>query len=426
MNITLNITEDCKVEVIRDDCEAVQSESNVTILNINFPSTIKGYSIDNYSKKIEFGECKDLGECSKFWDVVEGNVYKLCDICTQFKKIMIQFTLTNLVDEAEPVVWKTIPFALEFRESINAEKSKEAQVILLSLEEILLEWENFIKANTLRVVYRAGDVPTADEGSLGDTIFYLGADTTSPYVLTYGHYYRCNYANEAYEWTDLTRDPSLDGVANGIREINKNQTWQVWGGTKEELENEVTQPNVLYFPLDHDVEADFDEILTSMIGENEELLLDKGKKRVPVLPEKFYYNELFEALMYGDFALPRKKKLVTSTLSQEAVTNAESASITIPLGETLVYTDYIYILLDGRLVIFTANGTSKIYDYVLAGINNGSGFYDYHLKVEAKLSGTDLLITTTGEGVAQDGTATSSICTFATDFKITEIGVIKW
>ena len=264
MEITLNITEDSKVELIKDNCEAVQGENNVTILNINFPSTIKGYSIDNYTKQIEFGECKELGECKKFFDVLNGNSYKLCSTCTQFEKIMIQFTLKNLIDEAEPIIWKSMPFALEFCESINAENAKEVQATLLSLVEIKAEWENYIKSNTLRMIYKVGDVPTANATSVGDTIFYLGANSTDPYTLTYGHYYRCNYVNDAYEWTDLTQDPSLADVANGVREINKNQTMQFWLGTKEELENEAIQDNVAYVPIDQDIKQSFDEVLTEM------------------------------------------------------------------------------------------------------------------------------------------------------------------
>ena len=261
MEIILNITEDSKVELVKDSCEAVQGENNVTVLNMNLPSTIKGYSIDNFTRQIEFGECKPIGECKKFLDVFEGNTYKLCDICTQFEKIMIQITLTNLVDEAEPIVWKSIPFALEFCESINAENKKEVQTQLLRLSQIMTEWENYIRDNTFRVVSKVGDMPTADAASLGHTIFYLGANSTSPYLLTYGHYYRCNYVNNAYEWTDLTQDPSLEGVANGIREINHNQTMQVWLGTQEELENEVTQSNVLYIPEDEIVIAPYKKLV---------------------------------------------------------------------------------------------------------------------------------------------------------------------
>ena len=261
MEITLNITEDSKVALAKDSCEAVQGENNVTILNVNFPSTIRGYSIDNYTKQIEFCECKELGECKKFLDVLEGNTYKLCKICTQFEKLMIQFTLKNLVDEAEPIIWKSVPFTLEFCESINAENTKEAQVAILSLAEIEKEWEEYIRANTFRVISRVGDVPTADATSLDDTIFYLGANSTSPYVLTYGHYYKCNFVNGAYEWTDLTQDPSLEGVANGIREINNNQTMQVWVGSKEELENEVLQENTAYILDNQEFEDVIDEIV---------------------------------------------------------------------------------------------------------------------------------------------------------------------
>ena len=313
MEIILNITEDSKVELVKDNCEAVQGENNVTILNINWPSTIKGYSIDNYTKQIEFGECKEIGECKKFFDLVNGNTYKLCSICTQFKKLMIQFTLKNSIDEAEPIVWKTTPFALEFCESINAENTKEAQVALLSLVEIKAEWENYIKSNTLRMIYKVGDVPEASATSVGDTIFYLGANSTNPYLLTYGHYYRCNYLNGAYEWTDLTQDPSLEGVANGIREINHNQTMQLWVGTGEDLENEEIQDNVLYIPEDHDVKADFDDILTDMaedqnynlaypITKNTDELLFEGK-HIPLLDRN---NNV---LKFGEMTL-RQTKLI--------------------------------------------------------------------------------------------------------------------
>lgn len=288
MIITLNITEDSKVELVKDNCEAVQGENNVTVLNINYPSTIKGYSIDNYTKQIEFGECKELGECKKFFDVVEGNTYELCSTCTQFKKLMIQFTLINTVDEQEPIVWKTIPFALEFCESINAEHTKEAQVALLSLAEIKTEWENYVKNNTLRMVYKVGDVPTANATSLGDTIFYLGATATSPYTLTYGHYYRCNYVNGVYEWTDLTQDPSLEDVANGIREINNNQTTQLWVGTKEELENEVIQENVMYIPEDLSMVDTFNEVLSEMTDNNAVLKLDNET----IIPTKKCVREI--------------------------------------------------------------------------------------------------------------------------------------
>ena len=271
MIITLNITEDSKVELVREDaCEAVQKESNITILKLNLPATIKGHPIENYTKQIEFGECKEVGECAKFYDKVEGDEYRLCDICTQFKKVMVQFTLTNSIDEDAPIIWKTIPFALEFCESINADQTMQAQATLLSLAEIEKEWQNYIKTNTLRVIYKVGEVPTADAASLGDTIFYLGENVTSPYALTYGHYYRCTFANEKYAWTDLTQDPSIEGVANGIREINQSRTMQVWVGTKEELANEADlQENVMYIPEDHDIKQSFDEVLTAMANDPE-------------------------------------------------------------------------------------------------------------------------------------------------------------
>ena len=248
MELTLTIRNDNKVDVVKDSCEAVQSESNVTIFNIVYPQEIKGYPIDNYTKFIEFGECKELGECVKFFERIEGNSYTLDKVCTQFAKVMVQFVFKNAVDEAEEIVWKTVPFALEFCESINAEGNKQIQSQLLNLDEIEEAWENYIKSNTLRMVYRTGDVPTANAESEGDTIFYLGANSTEPYTLEYGHYYRCVMSEGVYMWTDLTNDPSIVGEANGIREINKSQVMQLWVGTKEELENEITQDNTVYIP----------------------------------------------------------------------------------------------------------------------------------------------------------------------------------
>lgn len=304
MEITLNINENSNVELVKDDCQAVQLEKNVTILKLNFPKTIKGYSIDNYSKQIEFGECKELGECKKFLDAVDGDTYELCDICTQFKKVMIQFTLKNTIDEADTIIWKTIPFALEFCESINAENTKEMQATLLSLSEILLEWENYIKANTLRVIRKVDAVPTANAESLHDTIFYLGANSTSPYKLTYGHYYACNEIDGVYEWTDLTQDPSLDGVANGIREINNNQTMQLWVGDKDELANEVQQDGVMYIPVDISPADSLAETLDELYEQDGKIpVKDYQAQLIKVLYEDSNGTDgtvLFDALEAGD------------------------------------------------------------------------------------------------------------------------------
>lgn len=362
MEITLNITEDSKVELVKDNCEAVQGESNVTILKVNFPSTIKGYSIDNYTKQIEFGECKELGECIKFYDILEGDTYKLCDTCTQFEKLLVQFTLKNLVDEDEPIVWKTTPFMLEFCESINAENTKEVQTTLLSLAEIKDEWETelnttkdewetFVKTNAMRVIYKVGDVPTANADVLGDTIFYLGANSTSPYVLTYGHYYRCTYTNEKYEWTDLTVDPSLADVANGVREINNSKTMQFWIGTAAELENEVIQENVVYIPEDHDIKISFDEVLTEMAN-NENYKL--------AYPFK-YENGVIK---FKNVVIPQKKVLWENSLGLDVTDVA-----TVELDETIEEGDFLEVTYSAR----SGNGAEtrkfrvKYYDNIYNG-----------------------------------------------------------
>lgn len=301
MIITLNITEDSKVELVRDNCEAVQRESNVTIFKLNFPQSINGYPTANYTKQIEFGECKKLGECVKFFDIVEGDEYKLCDICTQFKKVMVQFTLTNTVDAAEPIIWKTIPFALEFAESINAEASKQAQATLLSLNEILVEWENYIKANTLRIIHNAGDVAPADANAVGDLIFYLGANATSPYVLEYGHYYQCTLVNGVYSWTDLTSDPVLGAIAGGVRDLGTGGVLQFATVTADKMDEVATQDGVLYIPEDLDPQETFFQVLTEM-SENE-----KYNIALPVREKDAETGEYTGVLEYNGGVLPLQK-----------------------------------------------------------------------------------------------------------------------
>lgn len=246
MQIVFNIAEDSNVELVKGEYELVQGECCVTELKFNFPATIRGISSERYKKHIEFGECKELGECVKFVDDIVGDIYELKDNATAFKKLMVQLVLSY-----QDIVWKTIPVVLEFHESVNAEGTAVIQAQLLRLSAIEQEWENYIKAHTIRIIQRVTDIPTANVLSLGDTIFYLGANTDTAPLLVYGHYYRCNRVNGVYEWTDLTQDPSLAGVADGIREINKNQTLQFWKGTTEELENEVPQENVGY--IDEDI-----------------------------------------------------------------------------------------------------------------------------------------------------------------------------
>ena len=140
MQITLKITEDSKVELVKDNCELVQGECCFTDFVFNFPETIKGYAIGEYTKYIEFAECKDLGECVKFVDEIKGDKYELNEMCTAFKKIMVQVVLERVAD-GKMIVWKTIPFTLEFAESVNANGTTAIQTQLLHLTEIRNEWQ---------------------------------------------------------------------------------------------------------------------------------------------------------------------------------------------------------------------------------------------------------------------------------------------
>lgn len=278
MQITLNITEDSKVELVKDNCELVQGECCFTDFVFNFPATIKGHAIGEYAKSIEFAECKELGECVKFVDEIKGDKYELDEMCTAFKKIMVQIVLERVAD-GKKITWKTVPFTLEFAESVNANGTAAVQAQLLSLTEIKNGWEAFIKANTLRMVYSSGNVATADASSNGDTIFYLGENIDG---FTYGHYYRCVYVGGAYSWTDLTQDPSLEGVANGIKEINKNRTMQVFVGNDEEIENATHGDNVIYIDEDKDATEVFDDVLTAM-AQGGYIPIDGGNKKIPLV-----------------------------------------------------------------------------------------------------------------------------------------------
>lgn len=293
MQITLNITEDSKVELVKDNCELVQGECCFTDFVFNFPETIKGHAISEYAKSIEFAECKEIGECVKFVDEIKDNKYELNEACTAFKKIMVQVVLERVAD-GKTIVWKTIPFTLEFAESINAEGMPIIQAQLLSLADIKNSWETFVKTSCLRMVYSSAGVPLANEESEGDTIFYLGDNNGD---FEYGHYYRCTEIDGLCSWKDLTQDPSLEGVANGIREINKNRTMQLWTGTFEELEATPPQgENVLVIPEDADAVQEMKEILSEIAGANE------GNFVIPRVDE----NGVFRA---GDVIIPQKKLL---------------------------------------------------------------------------------------------------------------------
>lgn len=267
MQIVFNIAENSTVEVVKGEYALLQGECCVTELKFNFPETIRGVAIGNYKRRIEFGECKELGECAKFIDDINGDTYELGEQCTAFKKIIVQVVLTY-----DTIKWKTKPVVLEFEESVNAEGNTVIQAQILTLEQIEREWENYIKANTFRVVYSASNVPTADAASLGETIFYLGPNTNPTPLLIYGHYYRCNYVDGVYEWTDLTQDPSLEGVANGFREVNKNQTLQAWVGTTDEYNalTEEEKKNVLAIVTD-------DETAVPLAAQVEHLYLHSAK-----------------------------------------------------------------------------------------------------------------------------------------------------
>ena len=307
MEITLNITEDSNVKLVNDNKEAVQGECCVTTLKFVYPETINGYPIANFNKHIEFAECKPFGECVKFMDNIDGDTYHLNEVCTQFKSLMVQLVFTNLTDEEYKIVWKTKTFVLNFSESINAENQTIIQAQILGLADVQQGWENFVKTNCIRVVY--DEVPEASADLETDTIFYLGTNQTEyvidktvnettegsfytydgadytavvlpedyvegttyyrlAFVFEYGCYYKCVENNGVYSWQCLTKDASLSEVANGIKEIAKGRTMQLWVDKKEKLKEIEPQPNVIYVPEDQDIKESFDEILNEMAEDN--------------------------------------------------------------------------------------------------------------------------------------------------------------
>ena len=146
----------------------------------------------------------------------------------------------------------------------------------------------------MRMVYNSVAVPLASAEHDGDTIFYLGENNGD---FTYGHYYRCTGINGVYSWKDLTQDPSLEGVANGIREINKNRTVQMFVGTKDEILNTEHGENELIIPEDMDTGDELAEILE-----------EKGGTFGDFVIPRFDENGV---LRIGDIIIPQKRLIWT-------------------------------------------------------------------------------------------------------------------
>jgi hypothetical protein len=126
----------------------------------------------------------------------------------------------------------------------------------------------------------------------------------------------------------------VEGVANSIREINKQQPIQLWVGTKEELEVEDTQPNVAYVPIDVDIKETFDEVLTEMsedenyklayIKEDENAVLKINDDEIISRKKLIYKNaEGTYELNIENGSLFDKKLEIVYGISDAITTNAE-------------------------------------------------------------------------------------------------------
>lgn len=115
MYIDFKVYETSKVEQMSDNA-ILQGESNINILRFALPETIRGYNIANYKQEIKFESEK--GEVLRF--NMKDEEFALIRQITRFKSALVQLILTNNTDEAKPIIWRTIPFKLDFKKSINA------------------------------------------------------------------------------------------------------------------------------------------------------------------------------------------------------------------------------------------------------------------------------------------------------------------
>jgi len=119
MYIDFKVYENSKVEPTSEMVDILQGENNYTIFKFALPEKIRGYNIANYTQEIKFESEK--GEILRFY-MTKGE-FALTSQITRFKSALVQLILTNTKDEAEPIVWRTIPFKYEFVKSINAVKA---------------------------------------------------------------------------------------------------------------------------------------------------------------------------------------------------------------------------------------------------------------------------------------------------------------
>lgn len=120
MYIDFKVYETSKVERTSAKADILQGESNHTILRFDLPQTIRGYPTANYTCEIKFESNK--GEVLRFG--VDNREFALNSDITKHKSVKAQLVLTNTIDEAEPIEWRTMLFGFDFIPSINAVERK--------------------------------------------------------------------------------------------------------------------------------------------------------------------------------------------------------------------------------------------------------------------------------------------------------------
>lgn len=118
MYIDYQVYEQSNVEQVSKDTEILQGENNITVLRFALPEKIRGYAIANYKQEIKFEDERGL-----VYRYDMRDEFLLPSDITRNKSAKVQLVLTNTVDEAEPIEWRTIPFSLEFTKSIFAKKA---------------------------------------------------------------------------------------------------------------------------------------------------------------------------------------------------------------------------------------------------------------------------------------------------------------
>lgn len=120
MYIDYMVFETSDVLRITPEIDILQGENNHTILRFSLPHKIGDYYTTNFKQEIKFESEK--GDVLRL--ALNNGEFALNSDITKFKSVKVQLVLTNSIDEAKPIIWRTKVFKLDFVKSINAVKAK--------------------------------------------------------------------------------------------------------------------------------------------------------------------------------------------------------------------------------------------------------------------------------------------------------------